>query len=225
MKDLKQKTQEIKDKWDVYFETAERPCCCIFCQFSKIYWNGNRIRSANVQIEEEVVYIPEVKCKRVKCADCKKSWTLRPPGLMPNRHYQLCVVADAASNFLFDADATKTKVAETHDCSIRTIWRWIKWIASVTEYSTIVGHIFDVTKEAILPSLFDVTDIVRKAKNTGKQILKKAAKNLCLLEALSLANGYEPPGLRAVIEKVIMNRDRISTYDDPFIPDFASRLS
>ena len=97
-------SEELKKAWDQFSQTVEKPCCCPFCQGRRIYWNGYRERSASVLDGDRVVYLSEVVCRRVKCADrqCKRSWTLRPPGLMPDRHYQMCVVASAARRFLFD---------------------------------------------------------------------------------------------------------------------------
>jgi hypothetical protein len=128
-------SEELKKAWDQFFETVDKPCCCPFCQGRRIYWNGYRERSASVLEGDRVVYLSEVVCRRVKCADrqCKKSWTLRPPGLMPDRHYQMCVVASAARRFLFDPHSTLSSVAAAHQCCRRTVGRWLRWLAGIAK--------------------------------------------------------------------------------------------
>jgi hypothetical protein len=79
----------------------------------------------------------------------------------------------------------------------------------------------DRLQETIIPKVHKVAGIVNKTPGTKKDILEIAAKNLCLLESLSMACGSEPPGLRSVVLDVIRNRDRVTTYIDPLIPEFA----
>lgn len=207
---------KLKEKWDRFFATVERPCRCIFCEHDRIYWNGKRERTASVLLGDMVVYLPEVRCKRVKCANpqCQKSWTLRPPGLMPRRHYQLCIVAHATSAFLFAPQATLTQIAATHHCCRRTVGRWLHWLAGVAEPAAILHRLVRASKQTAMIAF-------GKAAGSGRRRFARAAKILCFLEALGLAYGYAPPGLRAVIEAAIMNRDRISTYRSPFIPELA----
>ena len=211
--------QKFKEQCNRFFDTVEKPTSCIFCNCTKIYWNGQRQRTASVKSEDEVVYHADILCKRVKCASpkCKKSWTLRPPGLMPRRHYQLCVVASAASKFLFDPYATLTLVAKTHCCCRRTVGRWLQWIADIADPKELMGRLCNVSENRALKT----TDIFRQAVSRGRKAFQRAAENLCVLEALGKACGYEPHGLRAVIEAAVSNRDRITTYSDPFIPELA----
>jgi hypothetical protein len=215
--------QKFKQQWDRFFETAEKPLCCIFCEGTKIYWNGQRQRTASVMIDNEVFYLTDILCKRVKCATpgCKKSWTLRPAGLMPRRHYQLCVVANAANKFLFDPQATLTLVARLHSCCRRSVGRWLNWIAGIADPQALTRRLLNISKNAASTTAFKVSDIFQKAASTGKKIFERTAQNLCILEALGTAYGYEPPGLRAVVEAAISNRDRVTTYHRPSIPELA----
>ncbi|MCK4727644.1 MAG: hypothetical protein KAT27_01860 [Desulfobacterales bacterium] len=215
--------QKFKQQWDRFFKTAEKPLCCIFCEGTKIYWNGQRERTASVLIGDEVVHLTDILCKRVKCAnpECKKSWTLRPSGLMPRRHFQLCVVANATSKFLFDPQATLTLVANAHRCCRRTVGRWLDWIAGIAAPADLIRRLLNVSKDAASNTAFKVSDIVQKAASTAKKIFERTAKNLCILEALGTAYGYEPPSLRGVVEAAISNRDRVTTYHRPFIPELA----
>ena len=125
--------KDFKGRWDRFFETVKKPGHCPFCQGLRIYWNGHRERNASVLEGGGVVYLTGILCKRVKCANpqCRKSWTLRPPGLMPKRHYQLCVVASAMRQLWFEPHSTLTAVASAHQCCRRTVGRWLRWIRGI----------------------------------------------------------------------------------------------
>jgi hypothetical protein len=213
---LPKAVEKLKEKWDRFFATVERPCRCIFCEHDRIYWNGQRQRSASVLIGDQVVYLPEVRCRRVKCANaqCQKSWTLRPAGLMPRRHYQLCIVAHATSKFLFHPQATLILIAATHQCSRRTVGRWLQWLAGIAQPKELIRRLSSRSKKAVITAL-------GKASGSGRRTFAGAAKILCLVEALATAYGYDPPGLRSMVEAAIYNRDRITTYQSPFIPELA----
>jgi len=126
-------SEKFKELWDRFFETVKKPCHCPFCHGRRIYWNGHRERSASVMEGDRVSYLTDILCRRVKCANpaCRKSWTLRPPGLMPRRHYQLCVVASAMKQFLFEPRRTLTAVAAAHQCCRRTVGRWLRSMAGL----------------------------------------------------------------------------------------------
>jgi hypothetical protein len=166
-----------------------------------------------VQVEDEVVYMTDILCRRIKCGnpECKKSWTIRPSGLMPRRHYQLCIVSHGTSRFLFDPQATLSSVAQAHCCSRRTIGRWLNWIAELADPANLIGRLFYISKEAV----------IEKAVNKAKKAFQHTAKVFCAIEALGIAYGYGPPGFRGMIESVISNRDRITTYRFPTIPELA----
>lgn len=216
--------QKIKEEWNHFFETVEKPCFCLFCHGSRIHWNGKRSRTASLMIDEEVVYLPDIDCRRVKCANpnCLKSWTLRPPGLMPRRHYQLCVVANAASGYLFDDQESLDTVAQSHQCTRRTAGRWITWLAHIARPSDLIHYLLEVSKETVLVPVRKIAISLKKGLSSSrKQILERAAEVLGLLEAIALILGMEPPGLRSVVEAVVNNRDRVTTYACPAIPELA----
>lgn len=220
---LQKAVEDFKEQWDRFFETVQKPDSCIFCECSRTYWNGQRERTASVLIGEEVAYLIDLLCRRVKCAngECKKSWTLRPPGLMPRRHYQLCVVAHGTKEFLFHPDSTITSVAHEHPCSRRTVGRWLKWIGEIAEPSDLIRRLFSVSKETAVAFGFKISEMIIMATNAGKKAFQRTTKNFCVLEAFGTAYGREPAGFRGVIEAVIANRDRITTYRSPFIPELA----
>ena len=220
---LSKAAKKRKEQWDCFFETVQKPSSCIFCESTKLYWNGKRERTASVQVGDEVVYVTDILCRRIKCAspECKKSWTIRPSGLMPRRHYQLCVVAHGTNKFLFDPQSTLSSVAEFHCCSRRTARRWLIWIAEISDPSDLIRRLFYVSKKTALGTGFKPSEVIRTAANTAKKAFQRTAKVFCLLEVLGMAYEYEPPGFRGMIEVVISNRDRITTYRCPAIPELA----
>jgi hypothetical protein len=76
----------------------------------------------------------------------------------------------------------------------------------------------------VLPRLRALAPRLRALRNSPRrQLLERAAIVLQLMEALALAWGLEPPGLRAVIERAIAGRGRIPSYRAPLLPELARR--
>jgi hypothetical protein len=69
--------------------------------------------------------------QRVECANCHRSWTLRPPFLYPQRSLEPDVVEAAALAYLSEPAATYEKTAKKHDCSARSVWRWVGWVSGL----------------------------------------------------------------------------------------------
>ncbi len=223
---ITEKVDQLKGRWKRFAEQARKPAQCIFCAGQKIWWNGMRQRSASILVEGMGIYINEVLCPRVKCAaaDCHKSWTLRPRGLFPQRHYQLCLVGQGLSDYLFDPASSLEKVAEACTCSERTVRRWVSWAASVTDPQALERRILESVGHPMLAALRTISArFQRYCCRKQQHVLSRAGQVLCLLEALGQARGYEPPGLRGVLTAVVTNRYRLTTYRDPVIPDFAWR--
>jgi hypothetical protein len=212
-------SEELKKAWDQFSQTVEKPCSCPFCQGRRIYWNGYRERSASVLEGGRVVYLSEVVCRRVKCADrqCKKSWTLRPPGLMPERHYQMCVVASAARRFLFDPHSTLSSVAAAHQCCRRTVGRWLCWLARIAKPSALMRRLGSIPATAV----FAARDNNRGIGTPARKVFERAAKVFCLLEALGRAYGCKDAPFGGIIEEILSGGDRVATYRFPSIPEVA----
>lgn len=217
---VQEEAEKLKQQWNKYFEEVKKPCECIFCKCLKLFWNGRRERTASVLIGNQTEHLVDILCRRIKCSQCKKSWTLRPEGLMHKRHYQLCVVTDAASSFLCNPDATLSKIADIHNCARRTIGRWLKWIAGIARPSGLIRRLFTVSTNCKnWPER--VKDIENKVVYTGHGIFKRAARNFLILQAVAEAIGYIENGFQTIIEGAIFNRDGITTYENPFIPELA----
>jgi hypothetical protein len=215
-------SEEYKEAWDQFLETVNKPGCCPLCQGSRIYWNGYRERSASVLDGDKVAYLSDVLCRRVKCANrqCKKSWTLRPPGLMPGRHYQLCVVASALREVLFQPQSTLTSVAAAHQCCRRTLGRWLHWIAGIAKPSILIRRLHRLGTLSST-ELFAVRDNSRAMGTRSRKIFERTARVFCLLEALGRAYGYEKSPLARLIEEILSGRNRVTPYRFPAIPELA----
>jgi len=218
--------EALKREWQAFNAQAAKPVQCIFCGGARIWWNGWRQRTASVRVGEQVLHVEAVACRLVKCglAECGRSWTLRPPGLAPQRHYQLCVVAQAASMYLFDPDATQDQVAASVGCARRTLSRWLGWLAGIAAPADLHRHLLDASDVPELPAIQEVAAPARKARSAAQRSrLAGAAQVLCLLEALGQALRLPPPGLQAVVELVLGGRYRATTDHAPRILAFARR--
>jgi len=220
--------RECKQRWQQFFLTVAKPERCIYCEGEDVSWRGSGTRNSSVLVDDdersEVVYVNGIACRRVQCGsgECHRSWTLRPPGLFPRRHYQLCVVASATSQYLHQEHASQAAVAAAHCCSRRSLGRWLTWESQIAKPADLQRHILDVAEAPLLAKTQPVANLARKAFDTTQQrILTTAAVVLGLFEVLATALGYEPPGLRSVLETVVGNRERVSTLAAPAVPEFA----
>lgn len=215
---------ELQRRWDSFAETVARPGGCPWCGPGRVVWNGFRVRSASVFGAGRVIHLPRIRCRRVRCQACRRSWTLRPRGLMPQRHYQLSVIAEALASYLFEPESSQAGVARAMGCARRTVGRWLRWLAGVAEPRDLQRHLLAICGEPVLPSLGRaLTKIEAVADALRRQLLGRAAEVLVLIEGLAQALGLEPPGLVSVVEAVLSNRARISSDRSPRIPEFARR--
>lgn len=226
MESMAQAIEALKREWQAFYAVVAKPGQCMYCGAASLWWNGWRHRTASVLVDGRVVHVEEVACRLVKCgnAQCGRSWTLRPPGLAPQRHYQLCVVAQAASSYLFDPAASRERVAVSLGCARRTLGRWLEWLAGIAAPADLVRHVVEASETAEIPHMPEVAALAQKAgSGARRQILVNAARVLCLLEALGHALSLPPPGLRAVVELVLAGRSGVTTGRSPRILDFARR--
>jgi hypothetical protein len=218
--EVEKTAQELQERWRRYYENAEKPGQCIFCGGTRISWDGSRKRSASVLVLTVVVYVAELLCRRVKCAACRTSWTLRPPELVAHKHYQLCVASRATSRYLFEPGGTLTGVGSEHNCSRKTVKRWLGWTAAMAEPAIVMRKVLEAVDAPLLPRLRPVAQLARKARDAvGRAVLRRAAEVLGLMESLCSAWGLEPPGLRAIVKHVVGERSGIGTYARAAIPE------
>lgn len=218
--EVEKMAREIERRWLFYYENAQIPRQCIYCGDTRVNFNGSRKRSASVLIVTVVVFLAELMCRRVKCGGCHKSWTLRPPELVAHKHFQLCVVAHAVSRYLFDPGSTLSGVATEHGCSRKTVKRWLGWTAAIAEPETVLSKVVEAVEAPLVPRLRAVAAVTRKARGVlGRVVLERAAEVLALMERLCSAWELEPPGLVAVVRRLVGERSGIGTYARPVIPE------
>lgn len=219
---MKKIAEKLMESFWEFFHTASLPACCVFCEGTHIVKNGSDTRNASFLVDGEEVYLAGIPCRRVKCQGCRRSWRQRPPGLMPHRHYQLCVVADGVSHFLFDGEATLESTAQRCHCSRWTVSRWLGWLGSIAEPGHLQARLAEVVGAPVLAPLREVASLAQKAADEAvRRVLVRAAKILSLLEAIGQAANLAPPGLRSVLLRVIDDRPGHTTYAAPVVPEFA----
>jgi hypothetical protein len=117
-----------------------RPSVCPLCDGTVVWFNGWRVVFAIV-LQHGLAYRFDdgLPVQRVKCAQCKKAWTLRPPWLYPRRQFQLDVVENATINYLQEPRSTHRGVARSVGCAASSVWRWVGECATVAEPAAIVA--------------------------------------------------------------------------------------
>lgn len=207
------------DRWQEFFDRNEVPKLCRSCGDTHVARNGTAERSAIVREGDETATINAIQLRRVRCRDCQTSWRLYPPGLLPRRRYQLCVVSEAVTTYLFDPEATRPAVAKVATCAVRTVGRWLHWLAGVAEPAHVQARLVEVLDEVVVPWFGDV--VIRN--DAVGDLLRRAAANLALIETLARSLGMAPPGLASLVVELVAGRDGWTTYARPIIPEFASR--
>ncbi len=112
---------------------AVRPDLCRVCG-APAWWNGGRVVAEVIhELGQGARRVIEVLRRRARCSDrtcAAGSWTIYPPGAYPHRSYQLDVVATAVADVCFGGGSRRA-VAIRHDCSRRSVARWVRWTAEL----------------------------------------------------------------------------------------------
>jgi hypothetical protein len=214
---------QVVEKFVTFYQQASPPCACPGCSAQRVVRDGAGKRTVSVLCEGVVVHVADVPLRRVRCQACRARWRLYPPGIVPHRHYQLCVVADAATQALYDARSSQAATAARIGCDRRTVGRWIAWLAAVATASDLQARLTECLDAPLLaPSRATTT---RSRNPAQAAIVAMAGVVLVLIETLAHALRLEPPGLRSLVEHVVAGRPHVTTYARPAIPEFAhSRL-
>lgn len=215
----------LLQSWVEFFREVKRPSVCIRCPGTRIWWNGRRVRSASGLVDGRTVTVPRVPCRRARCAACRASWALLPPGMIPGRHFGLSVAAEALSRRLFAPErASREAVAQDLDLSSRTVGRFEAHTAHVVEPAWLQRLVLSIAGFPLLPRLESVKALAEKARTAARRlVLERAGQVLCLLEAVAAGLGMAAPGLASVLWRVIGGRRGLSTYKSPSIPADAWR--
>lgn len=111
---------------------AGRPPPCRRCQ-ARSWWNGWRIVFTTVAtLVAGVVEEWELPLAKAKCTSCKHGFTCYPPGIYPQRRYQLDVVADVAGAITLGGVSAARAAAAAHATS-SSARRWVAWVAALAE--------------------------------------------------------------------------------------------
>lgn len=204
---------------------CQRPAACIFCRGTRVWWNGRHERTASVLEDNEVVYVTSIVQRRARCASCHDSWIVRLLKLFPGRHFQLEVVAEALSQYLFGAEMTQQRVAAWATCAVRTLRRWIDWVGSVSTPRELVARLTELAGQPVRLKN-PMAEATQKGRSAARrQLARTTAWNLVLLEAIGSAFGEEPPGLRAALLRIVGDRAGVTTYARPTLPELAQSLN
>ena len=211
--------------YERYYHEAELPPECISCDGERIWWNGVRRRGATGMIDGRSVTVPSFHCRRVRCASCRKSWALLPPGLLPGRHFDLCAGAAALADYLFTPERSLESAATTAGMSARTLGRFRDFVAGLVSGDLLDRLVAKVSGAPILSRILTVANAGRKAKrDPGRRtVLSRAARVLCLIEALAAAVGLAAPGLSSLLSRIFGGRVRPAFHRGESIPAEAWR--
>lgn len=218
-------TESATQSVDAGASGCQRPAECIFCHGTRVWWNGRHERTASVLEGDDVVHVTGIVQRRARCASCRDSWIVRLLKLFPGRHFQLEVVAEALAQYLFNAETTQHKVAAWATCAVRTLRRWIGWVGNVSTPRELVARLMELTGQPVRLKNPMGETAQKGASGTRRQLARRAAWNLVLLEAIGAALRLEPPGLRAVFLRVVGDRAGATTYARPALPELARSLN
>jgi transposase-like protein len=101
---------------------------------ARSWWNGGRVVAEVIhELSQGARRVVDVLRQRARCSDRRcaaGSWTIYPTDAYPHRSYQLDVVAAAVAEVCV-AGGSRRAVAERHDCSRRSVSRWVRWTAGL----------------------------------------------------------------------------------------------
>lgn len=211
---------ELRWRWETFSERVSRPEECVYCGYSVVWWNGSRTRTATVLVIGVVEYLTGIRCQRVRCGsrECGRSWTLRPEGMTPRRHFQLSVVSETMAEYVLGGESSQEQLGCRYGCSRWTVGQWLRWVSGVAEPSVVAKLVLDASEEPVLPR---VEVVIRRRWERVRSLVRRAAENVALLETLASVHGLDPPGLSSVVEWLVRGRDRVTTYVSPAIPELS----
>ena len=166
-----------------------RPDPCRVCGAAS-WWNGGRVVAEVLHdLEQGVRRVIDVLRRRARCSDRRcaaGSWTIYPAGVYPHRSYQLCVVASAVAEVCV-AGGRRRAAAARHDCSRRSVSRWVRWTARLASPMDLARLCARLDPEGLPPP----------TPSTAEGEVSRAASVLRLLDHLGdvlLRRGLPLPG-------------------------------
>lgn len=113
-------------------QRAERPPPCERCR-ARSWWNGWRVVFTTVAtLVAGIVEQWELPLAKARCSSCKHGFTCRPPGIYPQRRYQLDVVADVAGTVVLGG-ASAARAALAAHATASSARRWVAHVAALAK--------------------------------------------------------------------------------------------
>jgi len=95
----------------------------------------------------------------------------------------------------------------------------LHWIAGIAKPSALIRRLRRLGAISSA-EVFAARDSSR-ATGTASKVFERAANVFCLLEALGTGYGYKDTPFGRLIERILSDRDRVTTYRCPAIPELA----
>jgi hypothetical protein len=207
-------------------DRPSRPQCCPWCDATRIWFNGWRLVFVVVLTDGAPHRFDEgLWLQKVKCAGCRSCWTLRPSGLYPHRSLQPDVTESAALAYLSNPEARYRSVAARYGCSVRSVWRWVGWSATLAEPAALVSQAArlqpDTSAADIIPKA--VPEDHPKARSVFRaQVLLVALQVIVAMVALRQAQPHPPDDPSALgwwlTDRFLRFREVITLTGDPASP-------
>jgi type II secretory pathway predicted ATPase ExeA len=96
--------------------------------------------------------------------------------------------------------------------------RWLHWVPALAAPELLQRLVMQLAEDLVVPAVRAVEGLARKATSVARCVLlERAARVLCLLEALAMVRGLEPPGLRGVVETAMHVVDALLADERPHL--------
>lgn len=173
-----------------------RPSRCELCGHHRVWFNGWRLVYPAVMQDGRVLRFGDgLPLQRVKCASCKKSWTMLPAFLTSQRTYAADVDEFAGLAYLLEAYGTYRGVGRAIGCAHSAVWMWVGWLARLETPASLVAEAtrFDSTSPAVHEIPRMVPQAHPKARSTKRErALLRALQMLVALACLARAQPVAP---------------------------------
>jgi hypothetical protein len=206
-----------------------RPGQCHFCDGARVWFNGWRWVLVTLLVDGQPHRLTDwLPLQRVRCAQppCRRSWTLRPPWLYPQRSLEPDLAETAALAYLADPQATYRSVARRVGCSWGTVWLWVGWLATLVPPAAVLARVARLAPHAAVPALLPrtVAAAARARSRRRAHAVLRAAQVLVAVAMLHRAQpepAADPSPLRWFLLDEFLTFRRVAQLSRPgFSPAF-----
>jgi hypothetical protein len=118
-----------------------RPERCQLCGHGGVWFNGWRLVLIVVLMRGGATrLLRDLPLQRVKCASCRRSWTMMPAFMSRRRVFAADVNEAAGLAYLSDPKASYRRVAALFGCSHSVVWMWVGWLAMLETPRVLVAE-------------------------------------------------------------------------------------